>query len=106
MNVLEQALNALQSTSYCVQKERHSVDGCYGSNFVQSRADRIEQVEILHKQTIAALKEAIANDTLKKQWQREALLEAKKLLLRSCPFGSNPQAWYVNEIEQMAKELE
>jgi hypothetical protein len=42
----------------------------------------------------------------KKKGGREALLEAKELLLRSCPFGSNPQAWYVNEIEQKAKELE
>jgi hypothetical protein len=47
-----------------------------------------------------------ALDTLKKKWQRGALLEAKELLLRSCPFGSNPQAWYVNEIEQKVKELE
>ena len=56
--------------------------------------------------TIAALKEAIANDNLKKQWQREALLEAKNRMLLACPYGRNPQAWYVLELNRMAKELE
>jgi hypothetical protein len=57
-------------------------------------------------EALAMPSDSTALDTMKKQWQREALLEAKELLLRSCPFGSNPQAWYVNEIEKMAKELE
>jgi hypothetical protein len=78
-NVLEQALEALKRCTKFDQRDYDAMD---------------------------ALEAAIANDALKHQWQREAFLEAKELLLRSCPFGSNPQAWYVNEIEQKAKELE
>jgi hypothetical protein len=58
------------------------------------------------KAALALPSDSTALDTLKKQWQRKVLLEARELLLRSCPFGSNPQAWYVNEIDQKVKELE
>jgi hypothetical protein len=47
-----------------------------------------------------------ALDTLKRQWQREALLEAKDRLLIVCPYVSSPQDWYVLELNRMAKELE
>jgi coenzyme F420-reducing hydrogenase delta subunit len=58
--------------------------------------------------TIAALKEAIANDTLKKQWQREALLEAAAAIEKDADrVGS---AWvsglHADTIRRMAKELE
>jgi hypothetical protein len=77
MNVLEQALEVMEA--YC--------SGRLGS-----------------ASTIAALKEAIANDTLKKQWQREALLEA------SCWFDDGyaivPNSYVRDELRRMAKELE
>ena len=57
--VLEQALEALMVSKYCIEKERYSTDCSYGSNFIQSRVDRIEQTEKLHKEAIAALKEVI-----------------------------------------------
>jgi hypothetical protein len=65
--VLELALEALMVSEYCIEKERYSTDCSYGSNFIQSRVDRIEQTEKLHKEAIDALKEALETMPLKQQ---------------------------------------
>ena len=50
--------------------------------------------------------DSTALDTLKKQWQREALLEAKRRLFLATPYESTPAVWYAVVLERMAKELE
>jgi hypothetical protein len=86
MNVLEQALEALDATIDYIPDGTVQGDRDSGLAF----------------NAITALKKAIANDTLKKQWQREALLEAAvwfdQLDIGDC--------WPEDELRNMAKELE
>ena len=55
--------------------------------------------------TITALKEAIANDTMKKQWQREALLEAADNFVKNNQVDADG-GWAVEELRRMAEEME
>ena len=74
--------------------------------YVPDKSTEGDKDSLLIDNALALPSDSTALDTMLKAAKREALLEARELLLRSCPFGSNPQAWYVNEIEQKAKELE
>jgi hypothetical protein len=89
MNVLEQALEALDATIDYIPDGTVQGDRDSGLAF----------------NAITALKKAIANDTLKKQWQREALVNIAVAVKEMGVFNYSVES-IVEEIYNRAKELE